>query len=515
MPRQILGELQHAIMAVLWDRGEATTADVHEALRDDRGLALTTIATMLRKMEDKGVVLHRVDGRQFVYRAAVSEDQVRRSMVGELVGPALRRRPEGARRAPRLRERDRRRRARRAAPAPRHEAGPAMSDFAARALLTYLLHSTLLLGLAALVRRALAERRLAVQEAVLRAALVGAFATTALQLGLDLQPLGGALRLQASARPDGPGTPAVLAAPVADSRWEARLVLAPTPAERALALASGVSWRKALASAWAALAAFGLLRLGIAALRLRRLLRDREPLRDTRLAPQAVRLAGALGLPASVRLSTAPHLDLPLATGVLRPEVCLPIRAVAELGPDEQVALCAHELAHVARRDPAWVLLARLAEALAPLQPLNAWARRRLCELSECLSDDLAVAASARPAGLARSLVDVAALDHRRSSRASGRGRRRAQRPQPSRPPCGEDHGPLALARTPPSLAPARSPRRRSSPRPCSRRSSRRRHRPPWRSRRPPRPSRRPAPPQRPPGAERRARACCTACAAS
>lgn len=86
MPRQILGDLQHAIMAVLWDRGEATTADVHDALRDERGLALTTIATMLRKMEDKGVVLHRVDGRQFVYRAAVSEDQVRRSMVGELVG---------------------------------------------------------------------------------------------------------------------------------------------------------------------------------------------------------------------------------------------------------------------------------------------------------------------------------------------------------------------------------------------------------------------------------------------
>jgi BlaI family transcriptional regulator, penicillinase repressor len=86
VPRQILGDLQHAIMAVLWDRGEATTADVHEALRDERGLALTTIATMLRKMEDKGVVRHRVDGRQFVYRAAVSEDQVRRSMVGELVG---------------------------------------------------------------------------------------------------------------------------------------------------------------------------------------------------------------------------------------------------------------------------------------------------------------------------------------------------------------------------------------------------------------------------------------------
>lgn len=86
MPRQILGELQHAILSVLWQRGECTTADVHAALHGERGLALTTIATMLRKMEDKGVVAHRSEGRQFVYRPAVSEDQVRRSMVGELVG---------------------------------------------------------------------------------------------------------------------------------------------------------------------------------------------------------------------------------------------------------------------------------------------------------------------------------------------------------------------------------------------------------------------------------------------
>jgi predicted transcriptional regulator len=88
LARQILGELQHAIMAVLWARpgAEATTADVHEALRRERGLALTTIATMLRKMEQKGLVVHRADGRQFVYRPSVSEDQVRRSMVGELVG---------------------------------------------------------------------------------------------------------------------------------------------------------------------------------------------------------------------------------------------------------------------------------------------------------------------------------------------------------------------------------------------------------------------------------------------
>jgi len=73
MARQILGELQHAIMTVLWERGEATTGDVHEALRAERGLAFTTIATMLRKMEDKGVVTHRAEGRQFVEALLDSE----------------------------------------------------------------------------------------------------------------------------------------------------------------------------------------------------------------------------------------------------------------------------------------------------------------------------------------------------------------------------------------------------------------------------------------------------------
>ena len=85
MPKATLGDLQHAIMRVLWARGEATSTEVHAALRAERGLAPTTIATMLRKMEDKGVVAHRSEGRQFVYRAAVSEGEVRRSMVGEVV----------------------------------------------------------------------------------------------------------------------------------------------------------------------------------------------------------------------------------------------------------------------------------------------------------------------------------------------------------------------------------------------------------------------------------------------
>jgi predicted transcriptional regulator len=85
MGKHTLGELQHAIMRLLWARDEATVAEVHGALFDERGLAPTTIATMLRKMEDKGVVGHRVEDRHFVYQATVTEDEVRSTMVGELL----------------------------------------------------------------------------------------------------------------------------------------------------------------------------------------------------------------------------------------------------------------------------------------------------------------------------------------------------------------------------------------------------------------------------------------------
>jgi len=79
-----LGKLQLAIMRVLWTDGECTVAEVHRSLEPSHGLAPTTIATMLKKMEAKGVVAHRIDGRRFIYRATVSEDAVTRSMVADL-----------------------------------------------------------------------------------------------------------------------------------------------------------------------------------------------------------------------------------------------------------------------------------------------------------------------------------------------------------------------------------------------------------------------------------------------
>ena len=79
-----LTDLQIELMRVLWARGEATVAQVHRDLAATRELAQPTVATLLSRLEKKGAVAHRTEGRQFVYRAAVSEAEVRRSMVGQI-----------------------------------------------------------------------------------------------------------------------------------------------------------------------------------------------------------------------------------------------------------------------------------------------------------------------------------------------------------------------------------------------------------------------------------------------
>ena len=80
-----LGDLQLAIMRVLWERGEAAAIEVHQALFEERGLAVTTIKTMLRKLEEYGCVDHRTKGRRFIYRPAIAEMDVREGMVADLV----------------------------------------------------------------------------------------------------------------------------------------------------------------------------------------------------------------------------------------------------------------------------------------------------------------------------------------------------------------------------------------------------------------------------------------------
>src|SRR2546426_371595 len=82
--RHQLTELQLAILRVIWDRSEATVQDIWEALYAERGLAQTTVATMLSRLGRGGVAPGRPQPRQYHYRAAVTEREVQHSMVGEL-----------------------------------------------------------------------------------------------------------------------------------------------------------------------------------------------------------------------------------------------------------------------------------------------------------------------------------------------------------------------------------------------------------------------------------------------
>jgi BlaI family penicillinase repressor len=79
-----LTDLQLAVLRVLWDRGSATTAEITDALRASRGLAQQTIATILSRLERRGIVRHTTRHRQYLYAAVVTEPEVRRGMLTEL-----------------------------------------------------------------------------------------------------------------------------------------------------------------------------------------------------------------------------------------------------------------------------------------------------------------------------------------------------------------------------------------------------------------------------------------------
>jgi BlaI family transcriptional regulator, penicillinase repressor len=79
-----LTELQLQLLRVLWARGESTVVEVQEALRLERRLAQTTVATLLSRLEKRGVVAYRTEGRQYVYRALVTEAEVRGSVLAEV-----------------------------------------------------------------------------------------------------------------------------------------------------------------------------------------------------------------------------------------------------------------------------------------------------------------------------------------------------------------------------------------------------------------------------------------------
>jgi BlaI family penicillinase repressor len=77
------GELE--ILRVLWENGASSLGTVCEALRRQRDVATTTVATMLRVMFDKGLVRRKQAARGLQWSAAVTQSAAAKSMVGKLV----------------------------------------------------------------------------------------------------------------------------------------------------------------------------------------------------------------------------------------------------------------------------------------------------------------------------------------------------------------------------------------------------------------------------------------------
>lgn len=385
-------------------------------------------------------------------------------------------------------------------------------------VLTYTLHSTLLLASAWWVTRRLDDARCGQRERIWKFAVLAAFVTSTLQLGLGFEPLGGRLALRrggesaggerndalaraprsdaagelaGATRPSDPrhaprvttalwrggaewivrplielrgatldplmrsvrdGLPANLpdarphGAQVAkhapggssDATLQARSELSqnsgaiPVVSELSSevapsdALNDGVGFAATTAApvgfassgwlrwAWVACgiglvgAIAGVCLFGLLWLRLTGCLRDRTALEHGALADKLRDLCRRSGVRRKVRLSLAPSLGAPISMGWLRPEICVPPRALVELSDEEQEALLAHELAHVVRRDPLWLAGCRLLEGVFFFQPLHRLARHEIEDCAEFLSDAWAVRTTGLRFSLASCLTRIA-----------------------------------------------------------------------------------------------------------
>jgi HEAT repeat protein/beta-lactamase regulating signal transducer with metallopeptidase domain len=280
-------------------------------------------------------------------------------------------------------------------------------------LLTYAIHSTVLLSLAWLVIR-LRRWTPAAAELLWKSALLGGIFTATIQLQLDVRPAG-TISLQRTA--DSPVVPTAARAKDVPERRPLTLTeqppAAPAPSDAATEAAPHAAPRTTRQSAealvvglWATIAL--VLALSYAARRMILVgrLGDRAAVPDGRLLDMLDELSRGAGLRTAPRLTTTTRISSPIALGLQ--EICVPDTALTQLDLEQQRSMLAHELAHLARRDPVWMGLASLVERVLWIQPLNRVARRQIARSAEFLCDDWAVRRTGSGIALARCLAQVA-----------------------------------------------------------------------------------------------------------
>src|SRR2546427_2907309 len=268
-------------------------------------------------------------------------------------------------------------------------------------LLTYLIHSTVLLGVAWLVTR---RRRLepAASDLLWKVALLAGLLTGTIQSRLELS------------------TPAAVTLPVATLPQAAPLSQPAAPAgdagnpgvRPAARDAAGASVSRApslplvVVLVWGAIALGWCLHYVARRLILFGRLADRRAVTDGPLAATLAELQRTAGYRRRVHLTMARTISSPVALGLS--EICVPELALSDLGAEQQRSMLAHELAHLARRDSLWLAGASLIERCFFFQPLNRVARRELETTAEYLSDEWATRKTGSAVALAKCLATVA-----------------------------------------------------------------------------------------------------------
>jgi predicted transcriptional regulator len=80
-----LGDLQKAVMEIVWELGEATVNQVREKLGRRKRLAYTTVLTVMQKLDKAGWLTHREEGRAYVYRPTKTRDEAGRSSLRQFI----------------------------------------------------------------------------------------------------------------------------------------------------------------------------------------------------------------------------------------------------------------------------------------------------------------------------------------------------------------------------------------------------------------------------------------------
>jgi beta-lactamase regulating signal transducer with metallopeptidase domain len=281
-------------------------------------------------------------------------------------------------------------------------------------LLTYLVHSTLLLVAASLLAPRFRSHR--IRETLWKTALFGGFLTATGQTLLQVSPLAGRMTVAAPTAVAQQQRAAKLgqqktekAAEFAENTDAAESSSPSSSAvasEKSAAAFASVNPERLLVWSWGIVAVFLLAVYLVRRVRFARRIVARRNVTEPPLAPMLEELRGAAGIARRIRLTASPVLGSPVALGPS--EIAVPEAALTDLDPGQQRSMLAHELAHLDRRDPAWLTAACLAEQIFFFQPLNRLARRRIQESAEYLCDEWAVRRTGSGVLLAKCLAKVA-----------------------------------------------------------------------------------------------------------